>query len=53
MTGRPRRVLILTASYGSGHNRVAQTLAEEGRLKEATTWPLPLVKVMVLPEVRP
>ena len=29
MTGRPRRVLILTASYGSGHNRVAQTLAEE------------------------
>lgn len=29
MTGRPRRVLILTASYGSGHNRVAETLAAE------------------------
>jgi processive 1,2-diacylglycerol beta-glucosyltransferase len=29
VTGRPRRVLILTASYGSGHNRVAETLAAE------------------------
>lgn len=31
MTPRPARVLILTASYGSGHNRVAETLAGEFR----------------------
>ncbi|MBI2527018.1 MAG: glycosyltransferase [Candidatus Rokubacteria bacterium] len=31
MTGRPPRVLVLTASYGSGHNRVAQTLVDEFR----------------------
>ncbi len=31
MNAAPRRILILTASYGSGHNRVAQTLAEEFR----------------------
>jgi len=31
MTGAPPRVLILTASYGSGHNRVAATLAGEFR----------------------
>lgn len=31
MTARPPRVLVLTASYGSGHNRVAHTLAQELR----------------------
>ena len=31
MTARPPRVLVLTASYGSGHNRVAETLAAEFR----------------------
>ena len=31
MTTRPARVLILTASYGSGHTRVAETLANEFR----------------------
>lgn len=31
MTARPVRVLILTASYGSGHTRVAETLAAEFR----------------------
>ena len=31
MTAPPPRVLILTASYGSGHNRVAATLAAEFR----------------------
>jgi processive 1,2-diacylglycerol beta-glucosyltransferase len=31
MTTAPTRVLILTASYGSGHNRVAATLAAEFR----------------------
>ena len=36
MTGRPRHVLILTASYGSGHNRVAQTLAAEFERAGAT-----------------
>jgi processive 1,2-diacylglycerol beta-glucosyltransferase len=36
VTGRPRRVLILTASYGSGHNRVAQTLAAEFERAGAT-----------------
>jgi len=29
MNGPPARILILTASYGSGHNRVAATLAAE------------------------
>ena len=36
MTGRPKHVLILTASYGSGHNRVAQTLATEFEQAGAT-----------------
>ena len=36
MTGRPKHVLILTASYGSGHNRVAQTLATEFEAAGAT-----------------
>ena len=31
MTARPPRVLVLTASYGSGHARVAETLAAEFR----------------------
>jgi processive 1,2-diacylglycerol beta-glucosyltransferase len=31
MTAPPSRILILTASYGSGHNRVAATLAAEFR----------------------
>lgn len=31
MTARPPRVLVLTASYGSGHSRVAETLAAEFR----------------------
>jgi len=31
MSAAPRRILILTASYGSGHARVAQTLATEFR----------------------
>ena len=31
MTAAASRVLILTASYGSGHNRVAATLAAEFR----------------------
>ena len=33
----PRKVLILTASYGSGHNRVAATLAVEFERVGATT----------------
>jgi processive 1,2-diacylglycerol beta-glucosyltransferase len=36
VTGRPRHVLILTASYGSGHNRVAETLAAEFERAGAT-----------------
>ncbi len=31
MSARTPRVLVLTASYGSGHNRVAETLAAEFR----------------------
>jgi len=31
----PRRILLLTASYGSGHSLVAQTLAEQFRLAGA------------------
>src|SRR5262250_1189627 len=31
MSGAPPRVLILTASYGSGHTRAAGVLAEEFR----------------------
>ena len=37
MSGRPRHVLILTASYGSGHNRVAETLSAEFERAGATT----------------
>ena len=49
-----REIGPTTWSFGAGRSPShPQTLAEEGRLKEATTWPLPLVKVMVLPEVRP
>ena len=35
MSGRTPRVLILTASYGSGHNRVAAALAHAFRAKGA------------------
>src|SRR3990172_24411 len=35
MSGRPPRVLILTASYGSGHNRVAAALAHAFRAEGA------------------
>lgn len=31
MSGSPRRVLVLTASYGSGHTRAASILADEFR----------------------
>ena len=37
MSGRPRHVLILTASYGSGHNRVAETMSTEFERAGATT----------------
>jgi processive 1,2-diacylglycerol beta-glucosyltransferase len=36
MSGPPARILILTASYGSGHNRVAATLAAEFERAGAT-----------------
>ncbi len=50
MSPSPRRVLILTASYGSGHNRVAQTLAEEFRRAGALAQVVDHFRDLVHPE---
>src|SRR6266508_6664636 len=51
MSASARRVLILTASYGSGHSRVAQTLAEEFRRAGALAQVVDHFRDLVHPEV--
>src|SRR5262245_63240147 len=46
----PRKVLILTASYGSGHNRVAATLAAEFERAGASTLVVDHFRELVHPE---
>ncbi len=50
MTPLPPRILVLTASYGSGHNRVARTLAMEFRRAGAVATVVDHFRDLVHPE---
>jgi hypothetical protein len=51
---RVREIGPTTRSLGAGRSpSQPHTLADDGRLKDATCWPAVLVKFMTLPDVRP